>query len=87
VLNAVMDKRTTLSLVNGYQLRRSLVMGQPRLELIGVEGAALTEMKALGCFTEIIQWKTRVFIPVGAHNVLAAVLDKHPVGSNAAGSS
>lgn len=87
VLVAVMDKRTTLSLVNGYQLRRSLVMGQPRLELIGVEGAALVEMKTLGCFTEVIQWKTRVFIPVGSYDVLAAVLGKHPVGSNAAGAS
>ncbi len=85
VLHAVMEKRTTLSLVNGYQLRRSLVMGQPRLELVGVEGAVLAEMKTLGCFTEIIQWKTRVFIPVGSHDVLAAVLDKHPVGTKAAG--
>lgn len=87
VLRAVMDTRTTLKLVNGFQLRRSLVMGQPRLELIGVTGSALPELKALGCFTEVIQWKTRVFIPLGSTEVLAKVLAKYPVGSNMAGSA
>ena len=85
VFCAVMDKRRTLSLVNGFQLRRSLVMGQPRLELIGVTGSALPEMKALGWFTEVIQWKTRAFIPVGSTEVLAKVLVKYPVASSVAG--
>jgi len=84
VLAAVMDARTTLSLLGGYQLRRSLVMGQPRCELIGASGAALPGLKALGCFTEVIQWKTRVFIPVDGIDVLARVLGEHPVGANAA---
>ena len=59
VIRAVMETRATLSLVNGFQLRRSLVMGQPRLELIGATGAILAELKTMGCFTEVIQWKTR----------------------------
>ena len=87
VLRAVMDKRATLNLVNGFQLQRSMVMGQPRFELIGVTGSALPEMKALGCFTEVIQWKTRAFIPLGSTEVLAKVLAKYPVGSNVAGSA
>ena len=62
-----------------------LVMGQPRLELIGVTGSALPEMKALGWFTEVIQWKTRAFIPVGSTEVLAKVLVKYPVASSVAG--
>ena len=84
VFAAVMEARTTLNLLGGYQLRRSLVMGQPRLELIGASGAALPRLKAMGCFTEVIQWKTRVFIPVDATEVLARVLTEHPVGANAA---
>ena len=84
VFGAVMDAKTTLSLLGGYQLRRSLVMGQPRLELIGASGAALPALKALGCFTEVIQWKTRVFIPVDCTEVLARVLAAHPVGASAA---
>jgi hypothetical protein len=59
-------------------------MGQPRLELIGASGAALSGLKAMGCFTEVIQWKTRVFIPVADTDVLARVLAEHPVGASAA---
>ena len=70
--------------LGGYQLRRSLVMGQPRLELIGASGAALPRLKAMGCFAEVIQWKTRVFIPVDGTDVLARVLAEHPVGASAA---
>ena len=84
VLSAVMEARTTLNLLGGYQLRRSLVMGQPRLELIGASGAALPRLKAMGCFAEVIQWKTRVFIPVDGTDVLARVLAEHPVGASAA---
>ena len=76
--------RTTLNLLGGYQLRRSLVMGQPRCELIGASGAALPALKAMGCFTEVIQWKTRVFIPVDGTDVLARVLAEHPVGASVA---
>jgi predicted RNA methylase len=84
VFAAIMDARTTLSLLGGYQLRRSLVMGQPRLELVGASSAALPGLKAMGCFTEVIQWKTRVFIPVDGADVLARVLAEHPVGASAA---
>jgi hypothetical protein len=84
VLSAVMEAKTTLSLHGGFQLRRSLVMGQPRLELIGGSSAALPSLKAMGCFTEVIQWKTRVFIPVDGIEVLARVLAVHPVGASAA---
>lgn len=81
VVRAVMETRATLSLVNGFQLRRSLVMGQPRLELIGATGAILAELKAMGCFSEVIQWKTRVFLPSEALDVLASLLSRFPVGT------
>ncbi len=59
-------------------------MGKARLELIGASGAALPGLKVLGCFTEVIQWKTRVFIPVVGIEVLARGLAEHPVDASAA---
>ena len=85
VLAAVMDQRNHLTLLSGCSLRRSLVMGQSRLELMGVSPSALSEFKAMGCFTEIIQWKTRIFVPLNDLSALARLLDKHPVGHQAAG--
>ena len=87
VLKSVMDQRNSLSLINGIQLRRSLVMGKPRLELSGVEASSLAEFKAMGCFTEMIQCKTRLFVPSGDTNVLERLLAKHPVGHRKADAS
>jgi len=87
VLRAVMETRATFSLVNGFQLRRSLIMGQPRFELIGASGAILAELKTMGCFTEVIQWKTRVFLPSEARDVLASLLARFPVGTTMGGAS
>ena len=81
VLAAVMDQRNHLTLLTGSSLRRSLVMGQARLELMGISPSALSEFKAMGCFTEIIQWKTRVFVPLNDLSALTQLLDKYPVGS------
>lgn len=83
VLKAVMEQRNHLTLLSGYSLRRSLVMGQARLELLGVSPSALPELKQMGCFTEIIQWKTRLFVPANDLSVLTHLLDKHPVGQAA----
>lgn len=46
------------------QLKRSLVGGERRLELAGFDPSRLGELKALGCFTEIIRYQTRLFVPV-----------------------
>jgi len=86
VLEAVMEQRTSLTLLSGNSLRRSLVMGQPRLELTGISPSDLLELKVMGCFTEIIQWKTRVFVPMNDMTTLTRILDKYPVGHQSAGS-
>ncbi|WP_267347119.1 strawberry notch-like NTP hydrolase domain-containing protein [Sphingomonas sp. GM_Shp_2] len=52
--------------VGDYCLKRSLVAGQQRLELINWPHPRLAELKAAGCFTEIIQHKTRLFVPVSS---------------------
>jgi predicted RNA methylase len=50
--------------IGTYQLKRSLVGGQQRLELLDWPHTRLAELKAAGCFTEIIQHRTRLFVPV-----------------------
>ena len=53
-------------------LKRSLVGGAQRLELTGWSAARLDWYKAAGCFTEIIRYQTRLFVPTeGAASVLA----------------
>ncbi|WP_442800546.1 hypothetical protein [Sphingopyxis sp. NFH-91] len=46
-------------------LKRSLVNGRQRLELTGWSAARLDWYKAQGCFTEIIRYQTRLFVPLG----------------------
>ena len=43
---------------------RSLVNGSRRIELVGAPVQQLSWLKSVGCFTEVIQYRTRVFIPV-----------------------
>ena len=53
-------------------LKRSLVNGSQRLELAGWSAARLDWYKAQGCFTEIIRYQTRLFVPLdGAANIIA----------------
>lgn len=53
--------------INGperLQMKRSLVNGVQRLELIGWSIERLEWYKAQGCYTEIIRYQTRLFLPV-----------------------
>ncbi len=61
------------SAIGAYRLKRSLVAGQQRLELLDWPYTRLAELKAAGCFTEIIQHKTRLFVPVSS---ASTVLDR-----------
>jgi predicted RNA methylase len=61
----VMSSGKTLRIgATALHLKRALVGGEQRLELTGFEPARLPEYKALGCFTEIIRYQTRLFAPV-----------------------
>lgn len=62
-----------IATIGAYRLKRSLVGGQQRLELLDWPHTRLAELKAVGCFTEIIQHKTRMFVPVAT---AAAVIDR-----------
>ena len=55
--------------------KRSIVNGNHRLEIVGAPADQLPWLKSLGCFTEIIQYRTRLFVPVPqAEAVLAKLL-------------
>jgi hypothetical protein len=56
-------------------IKTSRVNGQKRLEIVGAEAAQLPSFKAMGCFTEIIAYKTRLFIPLeGAAAIVAGLV-------------
>ena len=60
--------------LSGTSLKRSRVNGEQRLEVIGFDPRALPSWKAKGCFTEIIQYQTRLFMPVNQANEIVAKL-------------
>jgi len=58
-----------------FTIRTARVNGSRRIEIVDAEAARIPELKAKGCFTEIIAYKTRVFVPVeGASEILRRVI-------------
>ncbi|WP_428393440.1 strawberry notch-like NTP hydrolase domain-containing protein [Lichenicoccus sp.] len=76
---AVLDNGALLQLADGLTVRRSLVMNVARVELIGFTDGMVDRLKAMGLISEIISWRLRLFVPVGAQGptILAAILDRH----------
>jgi hypothetical protein len=75
IVAAAMDgKPVAIGGAAGLTLQRRRVNGETRLEISGFDPRALPAMKAKGCFTEIIQFKTRLFVPVSrAAEILAGI--------------
>lgn len=56
-------------------IKRAIVNGKPRVEISGAPAEQIGWLKSHGCFTEIIQYRTRVFVPVDrATEILSAIL-------------
>ena len=70
-----------LHLVGDMQLRRVRVMSVNRIELTGFTDAMRERLIAYGLFSEIIQWKLRMFVPTdeSGQNVLEKLLSKYPL--------
>ena len=68
-------------LANGWRLRRRRVAGEPRIEIVGPDMAAMRELAFDGVFAEIHAFRTRFFVPTGerAAGVLSAVTQHRPV--------
>ena len=57
-------------------LKSTKIAGQERLELVGAFASRLSWYKAQGCTTDIIGYKTRLFVPHStAQATIAAILD------------
>lgn len=74
----VLAGRMELSLAGGLWLRRARVMDRWRIEVVGA-GAQRAALQALGAFVEIIAYTPRLFVPAERPEILAAVLQRHPV--------
>ncbi|TYR33480.1 methylase [Mesorhizobium microcysteis] len=75
----LVEGRIGLQLAEGLVLRRSCVMNDYRVELVGFTDAMVPRLKALGLISEIISWKLRLFIPTGGQGcaMLASLLERH----------
>ena len=65
---AMAGKVVPINAAHGLNLKRSRVNGEQRLEILGFDARALPAYKAKGCFTEIIQFQCRLFVPVQTAN-------------------
>jgi predicted RNA methylase len=68
---ALAGKVVPIDIVRGLSLKRARVNGEQRLEIVGFDPRSLPSWKAKGCFTEVIQFQTRLFLPVArAHQLI-----------------
>jgi hypothetical protein len=74
----ILDNNTALGLSRGLWARRARVMDRMRIEIVG-GSSHRSELTALGCFVEIINYTPRVFVPVDRPGVLEAVLRRWPI--------
>lgn len=70
IFEAVLYRNQTRSLAYGWKLRASTVMGKRRLEIVGNLGKHEVKwLHCLGCQSEIINWKMRVFVPANEEGI------------------
>lgn len=65
MLTAALGTTVPVDLGRGLTLTRRRVAGELRLELGGADKGMIEGLKAMGCFTEIIAFQLRVFLPHG----------------------
>jgi hypothetical protein len=75
IKSALSGRAVDLSRPFAMTIRRALVNSTPRIELVGAPSQQLSWLKSVGCFTEVIQYRTRVFLPMPtAHETLDRLL-------------
>ena len=85
----IMEDGASYELANGWNVRRVMLSGQPRIEVIGPGYREHAEFRDyIGGFIETVNFRPRLFIPTDAAAGVAAIkklLDKSPItDSNAA---
>ena len=76
---AVMGRGNALALANGWRLARRRIMGADRVEIERPADTDMDALKRMGCQTEIVSWRTRVFAPNAA--ALERILDRWPLAA------
>ncbi len=78
ILTAIVDEGRRIGLAHGAALKMRRVGAGNRIEVEDAPAPLVESLKAAGCFTEIIQWRTRVFVPFDpeAREVSAGVIEK-----------
>ncbi|NER93529.1 MAG: methylase [Symploca sp. SIO1B1] len=80
IYHQVFEKRQRYQLPGGLSLKASLVMSEYRLEVVGahISDGLCNQLKAAGCFTEIVSYTRRVFVPANVQqgaDVIEKVLE------------
>ncbi|MCX7008791.1 MAG: strawberry notch family protein, partial [Kiritimatiellaeota bacterium] len=85
VFNAVLDDGRTFDLANGWQLKRSKVAGESRLEILGFDAENLRELEDYyGATLERINFTPRAFVPTeptAGVAVLQKLLERAPIAA------
>ena len=76
---AVMRRGNALSLANGWRLARRRLMGANRLEIEGPADTDMDALKRMGCATEIVSFRARIFAPNAA--AMERILDRWPLAA------
>ena len=76
---AVMGRGNALALANGWRLARRRLMGADRIEIEGPADTDMDALKRMGCTTEIVNWRTRVFTPNA--EIIERILDRWPLAA------
>ena len=74
---AILKRGASFDLANGWRLARRRLMGAGRVEIEGPADGDLAALKRMGCTTEIVSWRTRVFVP--EYIDLGRILDRWPL--------
>ena len=76
---AVLIRGASFDLANGWRLARRRLMGAGRVEIEGPADGDLAALKRMGCATEIVSWRTRVFVP--EYIDLGRILERWPLAA------
>jgi hypothetical protein len=76
MLTAALGSTAPVDRGRGLSLNRRRVAGAARIEIDGADRGMIDGLKAMGCFTEIIAFQLRVFVPYGDGIDTAAILSR-----------
>ncbi len=79
VHDEIMVRGASFRLSNGWKLARRRLMGAFRIEIEGPADGDTNALKRMGCMTEIVTWRTRLFAPDRA--TLERIVDRWPIAA------